>query len=244
MRLGLSSAAAPTAGAEDLVAACAARGLAALELRAGDGHGIEVQGDWSQQVAELLDTAARASVGVVAYRATDSTDAESLARLSQALDAPIIVADECDVGERIDRAQRIVDAGGRALVRASGDASAWHATLSASGLDCAWEVDATCSDVAAAADLMLRNADPALRYIRLVGGGPEASLQEGRGIGTLMGRLALAAYDGPVVLTPSSTRYRVAWETWLGRRGGWGCGSKASAPELVHLPVRTATGGI
>ena len=28
-----------------------------------------------------------------------------------------------------------------------------------------------------------------------------------------------------LILAPSSTRYRVAWETWLGRRGGWGCGS-------------------
>ncbi|HEX2166693.1 MAG TPA: hypothetical protein VHG09_05585, partial [Longimicrobiales bacterium] len=170
-------------------------------------------------------------------------DAQSLARLSEALGAPIIIADACDITERIDRSHRIIGAGGHALVLASGDASAWHADLAASGIDCAWQVDADCLDIPAAADLLLRNSRPVLRYIRVIGGGPETAQQEGRGIGALMGRLALAGYDGPVVLAPSSTRYRVAWETWLGRRGGWGCGGRSSAAELVHLPLATATGG-
>ncbi|HSK21169.1 MAG TPA: hypothetical protein VK912_18585 [Longimicrobiales bacterium] len=237
MKLGLSSAAAPESGAEDLVTACAARGLTALELRAGDGHGVEA-GD-EARIADLLALAAGANVDIAGYRAADSRDAASLARLSKALCTAIIVADECDTAERIHRARRIVDAGGRALVAASGAPRAWHSALTASGLDYAWEVDAASGDVSDAAETVLRQ--PGLRYIRFVGGGPESSLQEGRGIGALMGGLALAAYDGPVILAPSSTRYRVAWETWLGRRGGWGCGSKSSAPELVHLPVRTAT---
>lgn len=239
MRLGLSSAAAPAAGAEDLVTACAARGLTALELRAGDGHGMETGDHMSARAADLLARTAEASIDIAGYRAADSRDAASLARLSQALCTPIIVADECDTAERIHRARRIIDAGGRALVAASGAPPAWHAALAASGLDYAWEVDAAGGDVSEAAEPVLRQ--PGLRYIRFIGGGPEASLQEGRGIGTLMGSLALAAYDGPVILAPSSTRYRVAWETWLGRRGGWGCGSKSSAPDLVHLPVRTVT---
>ena len=239
MRLGLSSAAAPAAGAEDLVTACAARGLTALELRAGDGHGIETGDHVSARAADLLARAAEASIDIAGYRAADSRDAASLARLSQALCTAIIVADECDTAERIHRARRIIDAGGRALVAASGAPPSWHAALAASGLDYAWEVDVAGGDVSEAAEPVLRQ--PGLRYIRFIGGGPEASLQEGRGIGTLMGSLALAAYDGPVILTPSSTRYRVAWETWLGRRGGWGCGSKTSAPDLVHLPVRTVT---
>src|SRR5690606_6031469 len=136
-----------------------------------------------------------------------------------------------------------IDAGGRALVLASGQPGDWHAAVHAAGLDYGWEIDSACGDVSAHADLVLKRQEPALRYIRFIGGGPETSMQEGRGIGTLMGRLALAGYDGPLVLAPSATRYRVAWETSLGRRGGWGCGSKAAAPDLVHLPVRTATGG-
>jgi hypothetical protein len=157
MRLGLSSAAAPDAGLDELLAACTLRGLSTLELRAGDAHGIAVAGDWSAAVSAGLAAAAEARVTIAGYR-----------------------------------------------------------TIA---------------------------AEVALRYIRFIGGGPEAALQEGRGIGTLMGRLALAGYNGAVILAPSATRYRVAWESWLGRRGGWGCGSKSAAAELVHLPVRTATGG-
>ena len=238
MRLGLSSAAAPEAGAEDLVTACAARGLSALELRDGDGHGIAAH-DQPVALTDLLALAAGANVDIAGYRTADSRAAVSLARLSNALCTAIIVADECDHAKRVDRARAIIDAGGRALVSVSGDVTVWHTALAASGLDYAWEVDAASGDVSEAAAMVL--GQPGLRYIRFIGGGPEASLQEGRGIGTLMGRLALAAYAGPVILTPSSTRYRVAWETWLGRRGGWGCGSRSSAPELVHLPVRTVT---
>lgn len=241
MRLGLSSAAAPAATLEELVAACAARGLVSLELRAGDGHGIAARDDDRVLVAQALTRAATAGVTITGYSTDGAGDTGQLARLSQALGAPILVSCECDVEERIERARAIMDGAGRALVLASGGASTWHAAVAAAGLDFAWEVDAACGDVSADADLMLRQ-EPALRYIRLVGGGPESTMQEGRGIGTLMGRLALAGYDGPLVLAPSSTRYRVAWETWLGRRGGWGCGGRSSAAELVHLPVRTATG--
>jgi hypothetical protein len=213
-----------------------------LELRAGDGHGIDARDDDRALVAQALTRAAAAGVTITAYRTDGAEDTEQLARLSQALAAPILVSRECGIEERIERARAIMDGAGRALVLASGDASMWHAAVAAAGLDFAWEVDAACGDVSEDADLMLRQ-EPALRYIRLVGGGPESTMQEGRGIGTLMGRLALAGYDGPLVLAPSSTRYRVAWETWLGRRGGWGCGGRSSAAELVRLPVRTVTGG-
>lgn len=243
MRLGLSSAAAPVAAIDDIVGACATRGLSAVELRAGDGHGIDPDNASASAVAELHAIASAANIVIAGFHVEDSSRAASLARLSQALDAPIIVADACDITERIDRAHGIVDAGGRALVLASGDASAWHAALATSGLDCAWQADGDCSDLPAAADLLLQHREPLLRYIRFIGGGPETAQQEGRGTGTLMGRLALAGYNGPVILAPSSTRYHIAWETWLGRRGGWGCGGRSSAAELVHLPVETATGG-
>jgi hypothetical protein len=82
-----------------------------------------------------------------------------------------------------------------------------------------------------------------LSHIRLLGGGPEAALHEGGGIGEVMGRLALSGYAGTMVLAPSSDRYRVAWQTWLGRRGGWGCGSRVSHPSLVQLSSTGAMGG-
>lgn len=243
MRLGLSSAAAPDASLDDLAAACAARGLPALELRAGDGHGIDADGDWSRAVAAALASAATAGVTIAGYRTDAATDAEQLARLSQALGAPVIVSCECSIDQRAERARAIIDAGGRALALATGQPATWHPAAHAAGLDYGWEIDTASGDVSEHAQFVLERQGPALRYIRLIGGGPETSMQEGRGIGTLMGTLALAGYDGPLVLAPSSTRYRVAWETWLGRRGGWGCGSTAAAPDLVRLPVRTETGG-
>jgi hypothetical protein len=242
MRLGLSSAAAPHASLDELATACAARGLSTLELRAGDGHGIDADGDWSLAVADLLATTATAGVTIAGYSTDALDDADQLARLSQAMAAPILVSDG-SIGQRIDRVRAITDAGGRALVLASGSPAAWLPTVRAARLDFGWEVDAACGDVSEFAASVLKPQDAALRYIRFIGGGPETTMQEGMGVGTLMGTLALAGYDRPLVLTPSSTRYHVAWETWLGRRGGWGCGSRAASPELVRMPVRTATGG-
>jgi hypothetical protein len=43
-----------------------------------------------------------------------------------------------------------------------------------------------------------------LRHVRILGGGPEAALHEGQGVGELMGRLALAGYTGTVILSPGS----------------------------------------
>src|SRR5690606_15891059 len=98
-----------------------------------------------------------------------------------------------------------------------------------------WEVDPGAEDVTGRITTVLRAAGPHLRHIRLLGGGPEAVQHEGRGIGALMARLALSGYDGPLALAPSTARYRTAWSAWLGRGGGWGCGSKASDPSLVQL---------
>lgn len=238
MRLGLSSAAAPDADLGELIAACGARGLGALELRAGDGHGLEAIGN--DAIAERL---ANAGVAIVAFRTESSDNAFQLARLSAELDVAIVTADDCGIEERIERTRRIIEQGGRALVCGRGPASGWHPAVTASGLDFAWEIDAHGADLAADADRVLGGTTAALRYIRFIGGGPESTLHEGRGIGTLMGRLALAGYDGPLILAPSSPRYRVAWATWLGRRGGWGCGSKVADTTLVTLPTRSAAGG-
>lgn len=237
MRLGLSSAAAPDADLGELIAACGARGLSALELRAGDGHGLEAVGNDSL-AARLAD----AGVAIVGFRTESSSNAFQLARLSTALDVAIITADDCAIEERIERTRRIIEEGGRALVSGKGPANDWHRAVLRAGLDFAWEIDAQGTDLKADADRVLGNGTAALRYIRFIGGGPESTLHEGRGIGELMGRLALSGYAGPVILAPSSTRYRVAWSAWLGRRGGWGCGSKVADAALITLPAHAATG--
>jgi hypothetical protein len=231
MRLGLSSAAAADACLDELLAACRARGLSTLELRAGDGHGVRAETD----PVGVRAAAARADLDIAAFRSTASDDAHRLASLSAGLHAPVIVADDGGVAVRLELAARIIDAGGHALVAADGAAEGWLPAVAEAGIGYAWDVDPTNGDVAADGELLLRDGGARPTFIRLIGAGPEAAMQEGRGIGTLMGRLALARYDGPLVLAPSSSRYRVVWAAWLGRRGGWGCGSKAADPDLVRL---------
>lgn len=241
MQLGLSSAAAPDATVHELIDMCAARGLHALELRAGDAHGIAPGAASSLELATAVASAAAAGVRLAGIRSEAVDTPEELAHLSRALDAPVTVTSG-DLAQRIEGAAAIDDAGGRVLVVVRGNADHWHSDIVAAGFDYAWDIDATCTRGASDAAMLLGSSGPGLRYIRMIGGGPETPMQEGRGIGSLMGTLALAGFTGPVILAPSSTRYHVAWSSWLGRRGGWGCGSKSAAADLVSLPDRTATG--
>ncbi|MGH7444320.1 MAG: hypothetical protein ACREKM_05565, partial [Longimicrobiales bacterium] len=174
-------------------------------------------------------------IDVAGYWMTGVESDLGLANLGRHLGAPIISAVDEPLALRIDRARRIGVLGGGAFIGVRGAASAWLNAVVHAGIDFAWEIDLADSNPAADADAVLDAASAQLRYIRFVGGGPEAALQEGRGIGALMGRLTLAGYVGPLVLTPSSARYRVAWAAWLGRRGGWGCGSTAGANDPVRL---------
>ena len=230
MKLGLSSAAAVDASIGDLVDICAMRGLSALELRMQDLAALA----WAPDAGALI----------AGCYSEMSLAAAELAEISRTLDAPIIVADDGSIDTRIRRARAIDEAGGRALVLARGDVAAWFPAVSEAASDYAWEIDPAAANLAADIDTILQATPSALRYIRFIGGGPEAAMHEGRGVGALMGRLALAGYDGAVILTPSSPRYHVAWSSWLGRRGGWGCGSKAAEPALVNLPIRIATGDV
>lgn len=72
-------------------------------------------------------------------------------------------------------------------------------------------------------------------HITLQGGGPEASLHEGRGIGTLMTRLSLATYPGTLTLAPTARAVLPVWKAWLNHGRSWGCGSKNSDPSLVNI---------
>ena len=232
MRLGLSSAALAGAGIDVLVDACAARALPALELRSGDGHGIGlgVDGTAARRVAEAH------GVTIAGYWTHVRADVRVLARLSRSLHAPVIVDGADALGDRVERARNVGYADGSALVAVRGPADEWLSDMVCTETGYAWEIGTDGSDIASDVQRVLSEAPAGLQYIRLIGGGPEAAMQDGQGIGALMAALALSAYDGPLVLTPSSPRYRVAWESWLGRRGGWGCGSNAGS-DVVALAI-------
>jgi len=219
MKLGLSSAAAPDATLGGLLEVCGARGIALLELREGDACLPDAG-------AAPADTSA-----IAAVLPRPVTDAARLARVSRVWQAPVLLTND----RATSLARDIIEQGGDALPLMRGPAAEWVCKVAESEIAFAWEADATHTDLARDVVLVLRAAGRAPAYIRLIGGGPETALHEGRGVGTLMGRLALAGYAGPLILVPSSTRYRVAWSAWLGRRGGWGCGSKEQDRTLVSL---------
>lgn len=235
MRLGLSSAAAPDATLDELLAAAVGRGLGALELRDGDAHGVTPDDD-APSATLAAERAAAAKVTLSGYRTARPWHDLALARLSYALGAPIILDGPDDLATRIDRARQMITAGADVAVVLRGDSVADDAALvAAAGLALAWEADPSFGLLGAIAESLLQQFPGELRHIRLIGGGPEAEMQHGKGVGELMRHLALTAYEGTLVLAPSTLRYRVAWRNWLGRRRGWGCGSKTTESSLVHL---------
>lgn len=225
MRLALSSAAATDAPLEDLVAACARRGLEALELRAGDAHGIDVA-----SAPHAVAAAAAAGVRIATYRVCDEEADAALVALAGALGATLLVSAD----ERL-RAERLRAAGAAVAVVVSGaDAIDQAHAAAAASLPVAWDVHPAAGAAGERAAALLAVPGIALLHICLFGGGPELMIHEGRGLGELMGRLALAGYTGTLAVAPSSPQYRVVWQQWLGRRGGTGCGSKASDPLAVR----------
>ena len=249
MRLSLSSAAAPDATLPELLAACARRGLAALELVEGHAHGIAIGIDAAR--ARAVQTEARdAGVTICGLflESVDSGDLDTAARLAATLQAPIVVpAPVVDAG-LLSAANNAFSAAGAELLLAHGtDPGALkvlrrslEALPEAQPIGLAWELRPDLDD-AGLMDRVPETAGAHLRYVRLYGGGPEASRQTGRGVGAMMARLTLTRYGGPLVLTPSSSRYHYIWRAWLGRTGGWGCGSKADR-SLVKLEETSAVG--
>jgi hypothetical protein len=227
MRLGLGSGADPNATAAELAEACARRGLSVMEVSAADAAAFTSLAEFSS--ADLGRGVTL--VGILSGKAaTDEATATA-----QRLGVPLIM----DRGGDNAAAVAAAIVGGVANVSVmplmQGRAWDWLQLLPAS-MPFAWQVDESVSDPAGDAARLLRHGSgPAL--IRLVGGGPETALQDGRGVGALMRVLALAGYAGPLVVTPSSRRYRVAWAGWLGRRGGWGCGSSADAKGTASLTL-------
>lgn len=234
MRLGLSSAAAPDLSLEGLVLACRRRGLAALELDAGH---------WGHLMG--CDARAARAAGVqlagLRVRSLDAAMSAGVPALSRELDAPVIApAPPLPAPIAVlEAGRRYAKSGGRLLLSHGSDPDRVldlrkvidRDASDAIGL--AWDVDpAIETRLAGRAPEVLRAAGDALRHIRLRGGGPESALQEGRGVGELMAHLALAGYAGSLVLAPSSGTYLRAWASWLGRNGGWGCGSKTQGAPI------------
>ncbi|ODT03983.1 MAG: hypothetical protein ABS52_06230 [Gemmatimonadetes bacterium SCN 70-22] len=237
MRSGLSSAAAPDAPLEALISGALRHGLAALELRAGDAHGVSgVLAARHGAAREAVQLAEAARVAIAGYRDTGRDDEEALVGLSRELGSPLLVDASTDLEERLARAVRLRESGAAVAVVVRGSTAAADAVVVAHrGLSVAWDADPAQGPLGATASQLLAHCSAALTHVRLLGGGPESVMHEGRGVGELMARLALSGFGGAVILAPSSTRFHVAWATWLGRRGGWGCGSHASDPSLVSL---------
>jgi hypothetical protein len=249
MRLALSSAAAPGASLGELLEAAARRGLAAVELVEGHGHGIDPGLTGLRDAEDAATRAAVAGVSIAAYRLTAGfargcgDDSQTLARLADALGARILLPLASDAGDDTDSWEEagaaVDDLRGRG-VDALPVLPAGPAALRAlAGLGwtgpVAWDADPAAGELAETGQELLALKDIELELVGLRGGGPESTEQEGRGVGALMARLALSGFGGVVALSPSSERYRVIWDAWLGRRGGWGCGSKSEDRTLVTL---------
>ena len=192
MIVALSSHAAPRANLQELIEGCARRGIYALHLVQGHGHGVRLQSS-----AEDLSAAAHAlaAAGV---------------RIS-------VMEIDCLCEHDAERAAEVCAFFGARLMTA-----------------CTSCIDVNAAtqnvDVAVAGRL-----DGTVDLIVLRGGGPEAAQHEGRGIGALMTRLALADYRGVLTLAPSSSAVLPVWRTWLQHGRNWGCGSKTADPSLVQL---------
>jgi len=238
MRLGLCSGAAPEASFDGLLEAARRRGLSALELREGDAHGVSPGNLGDAEAAAVR--ADRYGIGITGYRVAAHTDTSRLVRMATALGARLLFDGSADASQRIACATQAAAEGAEVAMVVRGAGALGEARLvMEAGLDLAWDAMPDSEPVGTIAGALLAACGARLKEVRLHGGGPEAQRQEGRGVGEMSGRLALAGYKGTFILTPTTRRYRVAWEGWLGRRGGWGCGSKSAEPGLVGLSRET-----
>lgn len=245
MHTGVSSAVAPGASLAELIAGAARHGLSVLELRAGDAHGVSpsLTADASA-LTLVLRTLHESAVSISSFREHGQDDARALGTLSRLLGAILLVDGPSSLVERLRRAQRLRSAGATVSVVVRG----LHAVRDAFEIthaECnvAWDVVPSDEGLGTQAAAMLNVSGDSLQQVCIAGGGPESTLHEGRGIGALMARLALAGFEGSVIIAPSAPRYHLLWEQWLGRRRGWGCGSHASDPSLVTLEFPATIGG-
>jgi hypothetical protein len=240
MQLALSSAAAPDLDLPALLELCARRGLAGVELQLGSAD-RELSAETLPELAGGT-TVRSGSARLLAFRAqrSDIAGLGHLARVAGSAGVPAIVGWP-DALEGLEHAAGLFrTAGARLLLEVDSDARRAEAIverIDACGPDVlglAWDVRPG-HELPAAPRKLLEIAGERLHHVRLFGGGPESVSQTGQGVGALMARLTLARFTGPLVLTPSTSRFHEAWSRWLGRNGGWGCGSKDSDPSLVQI---------
>lgn len=239
MQLGLSSAAVPGLSIAELADAAARRGLTTLELLAGDPGAPLPRGE--AEAAAACRAAEQAGVQIAGVLAESPRPTEAEARAAALFGAPLLVRPGSAKGPALAKEiARLAGFGARPIFLCASEPermSAARAAVEAAPEGVAgvgWEVDPANDDPARLPEV-LAAAGRKLEYVRLLGGGPESQQQTGLGVGALMARLALARYRGPLVLTPSTPVYHYIWRAWLGRAGGWGCGSKQQDPSLVNL---------
>lgn len=236
MRLALSSGAAPDLDLAALLATCARRGVDAVELVSAHAHGVG-PGMSEEEISRVGRELVSRGVRLTALHLADDDlwDAREAARLSAGLGTPIVAR-----GIGAGAAVAIATLGGRILLAHGTDpdearaAAEMAESLGSASAGTAWEVrpgDDAPDAIASVLDAL--PGGPA--YVRLHGGGPEAAEQGGRGVGALLSRLALLRFAGPLVITPSTPRYHYVWRAWLGRAGGWGCGSKVGSDSIHSL---------
>lgn len=237
MRLALSSAAAPDATLSELAAAARRRGLRALELEQGHGHGL-LQQDGSAFVAARAALREQ-GVEVAAIRLHDLAGCELHGLRAAALGAALL----------LPAAAALAAPGALVALRAAGvdavlafpDAAtllAADARLIRGGCGVSCDVLPARDNLLTAAPALVKRWGVSLRHLRLHGGGPEAVSQAGLGVDVLMRELALGSFHGSLALAPSAHRFRVVWSAWLGRRGGWGCGGEPGArTSLTSSPA-------
>lgn len=243
MRLGLSSAAAPDATLDELLAACRRRRIGALELVEGHGHALGPTTS-AEAIAAAVSAASGAGIEIAAYRSSDPGRLmdPATARLASALSAPVVVAVAPESARPLiaGAAPRFADVGVMLLLVSGGELAEIEGlrqlaeAAPAGTIGIAWEIVPGRSALTAP-EAVLEAGGGFIRHIRLHGGGPESVGQTGLGIGKLMSALALAGYTGTLAITPSTPRFHHAWNSWLGRRGGWGCGSKVGSDDVTTI---------
>lgn len=238
MRLVLSSAAAPGATAAELADACRRRGLQGIEYTLSSEGGDE--GD----IATLRTALAAEGVELsgILRSGLERSQIAAAAAESALAGAPVIVpAANFNWTLLPELVEVFAQAGTRLLLRHRSHPELVTELIRVLGefeaapvIGLAWEFRPSTDNPQMVAQVMKIGGDQ-IRYVRMYGGGPEAHAQSGMGIGSVMGRLTLARFDGPLVLVPSEPRYHYVWSAWLGRTGGWGCGSKQADESLVTL---------
>ncbi len=236
MGLSLSATAAPERSLVALDAACRARGLDGEELALGS----------DDDLGALVSEVTISGVRVIALRAEalDLRTAPALARASARLGVPLSIPPSAFRAEDVPRLAAIFgEAGGKLLLGHRTDLEETLAVIEAvraagapPSLGLAWEIRPSTEGLGDASAILFTARDH-LGLVRLYGGGPEQGQQDGLGIGPLLVDLALARYDGPIVLCPSRAEELPRWSAWLDSHKSAGCGHRKHDAK-IELDVR------